>query len=93
MGELFGETEFSGCLVGIEDSQDIFLETQSKKVSETLLLAETLEDILISWEGNLLAKFSNFLGYSIECFEEEVLELLSRIDKKGRERERTRGGW
>ena len=39
-----------------------------------------MENDIASWEESCLAKFSEFLGFLIEGFKEEILELMSRIN-------------
>ena len=36
----------------------------------------------INWEESSLVKFSQFLGFSTECLENEILSFLGRIKKR-----------
>ena len=46
---------------------------------------------LVPWEESCLAKFSEFLGFPIEGFKEEILELMSRINSR-RQKRKGKGG-
>ena len=41
---------------------------------------------LVPWEESCLAKFSEFLGFPIEGFKEEILELMTRINSRRQKR-------
>ena len=46
---------------------------------------------LVPWEESCLAKFSEFLGFPIEGFKEEILELMTRINSR-RQKRKGKGG-
>ena len=46
---------------------------------------------LVPWEESCLAKFSEFLGFPIEGFKEEILELMNRINSR-RQKRKGKGG-
>ena len=50
-----------------------------------------MENDKAPWEESCLAKFCEFLGFPTEGFEEEILELMTKINSR-RQKGKGRGG-